>query len=574
MIIRLHPLFLFPLLILISLSSGCANQKEINTEPPPVETIAEENVDSSCSYFYFLWGSHAEYNQQFAEALEAYEKASICDPNAEYIAEKIPLLLIQTGQLKEAATWLEKYIKSRPHKTLQRFMLARLKIKQDKADEAITLYQEALEMEPDNSNIRLRLGLLYSKQKEYETAEQIFKTILETDENSYFAILYLARLYAQTGDLDIAAEQYTKALALNWSKELSFEMAEFYVLRKQFDEALTLYQGIIKTDDKDERAGLGLVQTLLFLEKGEDALEELSRIRLFTNNPERIDLVRSQILINIGELERAKEVLIAILEKTTLAQANYLLAVIYYEEKKLSDALSLLKEIPQTSSEYPDSVLLQVRILEEMESSDQSIKLLQNVLSVESVRSPLFYSLLASIFQRQERSEDALKTLAEATVHYKKDEQIIYEYAILLEKNDRHDEAFSHMEKILLLNSDHPDALNFIGYSLADRNVKLELAYEYILKAGKLKPQSGYIQDSLGWIFYRLGQFKRARIELEKAIIMEPDDPFIYDHLGDTYKALNDTERALFFYRKAMEILTDEIKERTIQDKIDDLENK
>ncbi len=573
MIFRLHPLFFFALLLSIILSSGCAKQKKVEPGVPTVETIAEENVDSSCSYFYFLWGSHAEYNQQFAEALEAYEKASICDPNAEYIAEKIPLLLIQTGQLEEAANWLENYIKTRPHKTLQRFMLARLKIQEDKADEAILLYQDALEMEPENSNIRLRLGLLYSKEKEYETAEEIFKTILETDKNSYFAILYLARLYAQTGDLDIAADQYIKALTINWSKDLSFEMAEFYILRKQFNEALNLYKEIIKTDDKNERAGLGLVQTLLFLDKGEEALNELSRIRLFTNNPERIDLVRSQILINIGELERAKEVLIVILEKTTLAQANYLLAVIYYEEKKLSDALSLLKVIPQTSSEFPDSVLLQVRILEEMDRSDQSITLLQKVVSVESVRSPLFYSLLASIFQRQDRSDDALDTLAEAAEHYKKDEQIIYEYAILLEKNNHHDEAFSLMEKILLLNPDHPDALNFIGYSLADRNIKLELAYDYILKAGKLKPQSGYIQDSLGWIFYRLGQFKRARIELEKAIIMEPDDPFIYDHLGDTYKALINRDKALFFYRKAMEILTDEIKKSTIQEKIDDLEN-
>ncbi len=572
MIFRKHPFFLIFLLSLFVISYGCSKKQEQIIQPATsIEPVMEENVDSSCSYFYFLWGSHAEYNQKFEEALEAYEKASICDPNAEYIAEKIPILLIQTGQLQEASSWLENYIKSRPHKTMQRFLLARLKIQADKADEATILYQQALEIEPDNNNIKLRLGLLYSKQKKYTAAEEILQNILKTEENSYFAILYLARLYTQTGKLDLAENQYLQALDLNWSKELSYEIAEFYNLRKQFGAALSLYQEIVKKDEKDERAALGLVQTLLFLEKGEMALEELSRILAFTNNPARINLIRSQILINIGELDKAKEVLSNILKNTTLAQANYLLGVIYYEEKKLDKALALLRKIPATSSEFRDAILLQVRILEEEDQSEQSIELLQKVLSAETTREPLFYSLLSSIFQRQERPKDALSTLAEAADYFKDDEQILYEYAILLEKYDHHTKAFSLMEKILILNPNHADALNFIGYTLADKNTKLELAHEYIQKASQLKPDSGYIKDSLGWIYYRLGQFNRARVELEIAIEMEPDDPFIYDHLGDTYRALKNKEKARYYYMKALEILKDEKKKKSTQRKLDDL---
>ena len=207
MILRLYPHFLFLLLCTTIMSAGCAKEVKLPPSPSSKEVVAEENVDPSCAYFYFLWGNHAEYNQQFAEALEAYEKASICDPHAEHIAEKIPILLIQTGQLEEASAWLEKYIQSRPDKTVQRFMLARLKIQQGKEDEAIALYLEALEVDPLNSNIKLRLGLLYSKQGKYKKAEQIFKSILKTDTNSYFAILYLARLYVKIGQLDLAENQ-------------------------------------------------------------------------------------------------------------------------------------------------------------------------------------------------------------------------------------------------------------------------------------------------------------------------------------------------------------------------------
>jgi tetratricopeptide (TPR) repeat protein len=571
MIFRLYPYLLFILLSTIVMSGGCAIEEKLPPLPSSKEAVTEENVDPSCAYFYFLWGNHAEYNEQFAEALEAYEKASICDPKAEYIAEKIPILLLQTGQLEEAAAWLENYIRPRPHKTVQRFMLARLKIQQDKEDEAIALYLEALEVDPQNSNIKLRLGLLYNKQGRYKPAEQIFKSILKTDNNSYFAILYLARLYVRTGELDLAENRYNLALDLNWSKELSFEIAEFYNLRKQFNAALDKYQDILEIDDKDESAALGMVQTLLFLEKDEVAIDELSRVRAFTTNPERIDLIVSQILINMGELDRAKTILLSILGKTVLAQANYLLSVIYFEEGNLESAFSLLSEIPKNSAEFEDSVLLKVRILEETDRSDQSIELLQKVLLSEDTRTPLFYSLLSSIFQKQEKQDDALKTLAEAVSYYKEDEQILYEYAILLEKSNNHDKAFSLMEKIISLNSNHPDALNFIGYTLADRNVDLEKAYEYIQKAIQLKPGSGYIQDSLGWVYFRLGQFNRARIELEKAIEMEPDDPFIYDHLGDTYRALSNKDKARQFYMKALEILTDQKKKKAIQGKIDEL---
>lgn len=565
-------LILFLFLIPLVITGGCAGEKKIGQSPGAIEQLAEENIDSSCAYFYFLWGSHAEYNQQFEEALEAYQKASICDPTAEYIAEKIPILLIQTRQMTEATVWLENYLRTHPHKTAQRFMLARLKIQDNRADEAILLYKEALELEPENNSIRLRLGLLYSKQKQYEAAEEILKSILQTDKDSYFALLYLARLYTQTGELNQAANYFNKALERNWSKELTTEIAEFYNLQKEFEKALALYRNIVEKDIEDERAALGLVQTLLFLERKKEALEELSSIRDFSNTPERIDLIRSQIYVNSGELEKARELLESILKKTPLVQASYLLGVIYFEEKEMGKSLALLQKIPATAVKYNDSVLLRIRILEETNRHNQAISLLKKVISSEKTRTPLFYSLLSSIYQHNDRQEDALTTLAEATEAYQEDQQILYEYALLLEKNNIHEKAFSLMEKILSLNPDHADALNFIGYTLADKNTNLEQAFEYIEKALQLKPNSGYIQDSLGWVYFRLGKFERARIELEKAIELEPSDPYIYDHLGDTYRALNNDDMALFFYKKAIEILENEQKKLAIQEKIHELD--
>ncbi|MBM9604316.1 tetratricopeptide repeat protein [Desulfopila inferna] len=559
------------LLVIALLSSGCANGKQ--QEPVAPEIPWQESTDSSCSYFYFLWGSNAEYDERYDEALEAYEKASICDPDADYIAEKIPVLLIQLGRLEEAAAWLEKYIAGRPDKTVQRFILARLRILEGKEDEAIQIYREALEVEPDNANIQLRLGLLHGKKGEFEVAENIFKAILEKDRNSYFALLYLARLYTENNELDKAEQRYLEALQLNWSKELSYEIADFYNLRKQFDKARQVYEDVLKKDERDEGAALGMVQTYLFLEEAEAALEELTRLRQFSNNPDKIDLVRSQILINLGENEAAKKILTFLVKEKALSQANYLLGVILYDESDFEEAIKVLQRVEPGAPEYRDSIMLQVRILEESDKSEQSIKLLQNALEDEQTRLPSFYSWLASIYQQHDNMEKALETLAEGIVVYENDESLLYEYGILQEKTGNHELAMQLMEKILVLNHNHADALNFIGYSWADDNINLQKAYEYIGRALELKPDSGYILDSMGWVYYRLGAFDKAETELLKAAELEPEDPYIYEHLGDTYRALNDKEKALHYYRKSLEYLTDDQKSTTIQNKINTLDD-
>lgn len=571
---KMHRLLFFALVILtLVFSSGCAPKKLGSTGDSP-EIVSEDPIDSSCSYFYFLWGSTAEYNSNYAEALEAYEKAIICDPQAEYIAEKIPTLLIRLGRIKEAGDWLENYIRDRPTKTVQRFMLARLKIQEGKDDEAIKLFQEALDIEPENTSIRLRLGLLHAQKGEYERAETIFKNILANNEESYFATLYLARLYAKSGNLQAADTHYNEALALNWSKELAFEIAEFYNIRKEFAQAQEVYKAILDRDPLDERAALGVVQSYIYLKDGEAAIQELSNIRSFSKNPERIDLIRSQILVNMGENERAKKLLLEILKKDTLSQANYLLGVIYYEEMRFDQAMAALQKITPQAPEYKESIMLQVRIFEETDRSSESIDLLEKVISAEQTRQPPFYSILAAIYRRQELTDKALETLASGVALYQEDEKLLYEYAILHEKRGDHSQAMDLMKKLLFLNINHADALNFIGYSWADKNIKLDEAYEYIRKALELKPQSGYIQDSLGWVYYRMGAFEKAKNILLKAVELEPNDPYIYEHLGDVYRALHNKREALRYYDKALQLLTDPKSIDSVQQKIKVLHEK
>ena len=116
--------------------------------------------------------------------------------------------------------------------------------------------------------------------------------------------------------------------------------------------------------------------------------------------------------------------------------------------------------------------------------------------------------------------------------------------------------------------------MNFVGSSWADTDRNLDRALLYIEKALELKPDNGYIQDSLGWVHFKLGNLERARDELLAAIQLLPDDPYLHDHLGDVYRALGQRKEALKAYREALKYFEDDAKKAEVEKKIDALRNK
>jgi Flp pilus assembly protein TadD len=132
-------------------------------------------------------------------------------------------------------------------------------------------------------------------------------------------------------------------------------------------------------------------------------------------------------------------------------------------------------------------------------------------------------------------------------------------------------EAISRMEKVLELKPDHAEALNYLGYTWAENNVNLEQALEYIQKSMSLKPDSGYIQDSLGWVYFRMGKFNLAIKEILAALLLEPNDPNIYEHLGDIYNEQGKKKKAKEAYTKAEQLFTTESSKNRMQEKINGL---
>ncbi len=555
-----HIFLIFCSLFIVS----CAPVNRTNPE-------VHEEVDFACSYFYFLWGTHAEYHEQYAEALEAYEKALICDPTTVYVKEKLPLLLLKMGDYEKAADYLRKSLQNDPENTSYCLLLANIYVQQNKTDKAITLYKKIIAVNPEDRGVQLRLGLLYTHQHRLDKAGKIFRQLLKSRSDSYFGRLYLARLLTQTDKTDEAAGEYEKALLLNWSKDLAFEIGYFYMGQGLYHDAVRIFTTITDNDPLDERALLGRVQSLLSLSKDNEALKVLRTLKACSSQPAVIDLIISKILLKNNNIAEAKAILSHLNRATDTTEVNYLLALLAYRENDLVKAHDYLQTIKADDEQFEDAVYLQTRIFRKEGKLKEAVAMLEKLIGRKTTSSPLFYAVLSVLYRDNGDNQAAISLLHKATTLYPDNYQLYFEYGITLEKEGMIDRAVEAMETVIKLRPDHPEALNFVGYTWADRNIHLRKALSYIQKAIKQKPDNGYIMDSLGWIYYRLGQLNKAAEILEQSIILQPEDPYIYEHLGDVYRSQHNYSKALETYLKAKQLSKDKEKLSAIQKKIDSI---
>ncbi|MHB8875863.1 MAG: tetratricopeptide repeat protein, partial [Myxococcaceae bacterium] len=168
---------------------------------------------------------------------------------------------------------------------------------------------------------------------------------------------------------------------------------------------------------------------------------------------------------------------------------------------------------------------------------------------------PEMTEALASLFERQGKLADAVGLLTDALAKRPRDEALLYSLGALYERRGETARALSQMRSVLEVNPENANAMNFIGYTLAEKGVELEEAERLVARALELKPDSGSFLDSLGWVYYRRGEVTRAVETLERACELSPGEPTILEHLGDAYRRAAKRAQAQEAYKKALEAI-------------------
>jgi len=161
--------------------------------------------------------------------------------------------------------------------------------------------------------------------------------------------------------------------------------------------------------------------------------------------------------------------------------------------------------------------------------------------------------LLAEVqlLRDNQRTADAFALLAQALKDEPRDADLLYEQSLVAEKLGRFDDMERLLRELIAVRPDHQHAYNALGYSLADRNLRLDEARTLILRALELAPGDASITDSLGWVEYRMGNIKEALRLLDEAYRKRPD-PEIAAHLGEVLWQLGQRDRARAVWKEGL----------------------
>lgn len=203
--------------------------------------------------------------------------------------------------------------------------------------------------------------------------------------------------------------------------------------------------------------------------KERKAIAELQRLKESIKNPKQAELTIIRLYARWEEYDKAIASLEEFLQKYESSEARYLLAALRFQEGQYEKVLLDLQKVDHEATEYEDSLFLQVRTLKELNRHHEAVQALESALAQEEGRTPDLYILLAGIYQFIGQVEQCRNTFQRALEVYPEDEQVLYEYGLFLDYRGEQDAALEIMERIIAMDSEHAGALNYVGYTWADK---------------------------------------------------------------------------------------------------------
>ena len=211
----------------------------------------------------------------------------------------------------------------------------------------------------------------------------------------------------------------------------------------------------------------------------------------------------------------------------------------YFEKIGDSEnAAAVYGSVPETSPLRVNADIHRALNLDDLDRTDEAIALLEEVIEANPGEAEAIVAL-GNILRGREQFAEAAEVYSRAisniTTPQPRDWALYYFRGMCYERAKRWTLAEIDLKAALELYPEQPHVLNYLGYSWVDQGVHLDVALDMITRAVELRPNDGYIVDSLGWAYYKLGRYEEAVRELERAVELKPNDPVINDHLGDAY---------------------------------------
>lgn len=524
--------------------------------------------------FHFSLGQAYSLDNDPQRAIESYRATLVHDPKSALVRARLAAELVKVGGFAEARTLCEEAVQLEPKYVDSYLLLAGIHVAAKEYDKAVSTYTQALKVDAANRDALLYFGVTLAEVGKVKEGVAQLEKLVKLKDNSDsnidqgVAYYYLAKIQDQAGQHDQAIKAYLLALkkrpsfakaalalsdvyaargdqknatkvleecfAEGRSADIAERLAERHLEKNDYKGAVTYLETLVEEDPANENMKLRLA--LVYWQ-----VQWLDKARLLLSDLHARYPASSEISYYLGELE--------------LERSNFEGALEHYR---------------QVSPDYAKYDQMVARVAYAYRQQNRLEAAEDFLLEAMRKRSDIvaFYPLLAAVYEDEKRMEESRLVLERGEKLFPNDENILYYLGFTLDRLGQKDKALEKMEHLLTLNPDNPNALNFVGYTLVERNERLDQAKAHLERAVTLKPDDAFILDSYGWLLYRAGQRQQAMKSLEKAFATKPGEAVIAEHLADVYVALNMPLKAVQVYEQALKAGGDQEFQARVQTKL------
>lgn len=488
--------------------------------------------------------------------------------------------------LKLAIGEYQKIVQLEPNSPEDHLMLARLYAADHDSAKAEEQLAAARKIDPGSEETALIANRFYSDMGDNKKALEVLQSLSPDDQTSRTEY-QMGLTYDQMKDTKDAVAAFRKALDLEPDNlDVERALAKDLTADNQTDLALNAWKDIAAGDPTDPEAWENISELDERAGKLDDALAAVKKAREMASDSIGVQFQEAMIDDALGHLDDTAKILEKLAsatehpsgqysedEKRNYSLVLFRLAQVYREQSRDDQAIAVYKKMLPLGGDYEsqaydqeieayreahqydkavetareaaekqpkstDAKLTLARQLADTGHADEGIAMAKGVIQTNPKQLVGYYQL-AQIYTDLRRWKDASETLDAAEKQAtKKDDQLMvtFQRAMMWDRARHYDEAEAGFRKVLSMDPNNALTLNNFGFMLADRGVKLQEALSMIRKAVQLEPTNYAYLDSLGWAYFRLGQYAQAEDNLRRAISRGANDPTVHDHLGDVYE--------------------------------------
>lgn len=544
---------LIPLLGLIAMLGGCAHDNKALTEDAAssAEMLDASLVDANPDFLY-LAAQDAARQGQYALAVHFLNALVEQQPDVTETRLQLAQMLMQSGQSGAALPHLKVLLDSINGPEAVQVMYAQALIMQNQPEAALAQLNRILVTSPDNTNAVILKTQLLLQLAMIDMAAETLQTALQHQQTAeLYALLGRIRLEQHKDKEAIAA--FLKALKLNPDHEqVLLTMIQTQIHDKQRDAAEKNLREFIASHPNAFQSRNALGRMLVESGRAQEAIHLYQSLADDTHGNVDALTALGILYFQNNQFAEAEARFRETLKKSDSDIARFYLGACLEAMQQPEAAIGFYEQISEDAPVYPDA---QIRLGAQELAQNETAKAEKRITSLlkKHPQQSDAYMLLSVIDLKLEHYQALVNHSNAALVLPHIPTRLLFNRAIAFEELKQFESAESELKRLLSLEPNNPEALNFLGYLYADQGIKLDEAERLILQALKIRPKDGYFLDSLAWVYFKQQRYTEAAQRQEQALKLIGDDPVMHEHLGDILWKLNRQEDARTNWQKALD---------------------